>query len=147
MSTTSPNVSAAARRAGRIVTALPVLFLLMDGAMKFSTIPAVVDGTRQLGWSPELLPVLGALTLVSLALYLVPRTAVLGAILLTGYLGGAVATHLRLGNPLLTHVLFPTYLGALLWGGLWLRDARVRALIPLPAWDRRAEPAVARVAA
>jgi hypothetical protein len=74
---------------------------------------------------------LGAVLLVCTVLYMVPQTAVLGAILLTGYLGGAVATHMRVGSPLFTHVLFGVYLGILLWGGLYLRDARLRALIPI----------------
>ena len=73
----------------------------------------------------------GALELACLVLYVTPRTSILGAILLTGYLGGAVATHVRVGSPLFTHVLFPIYVGALLWGGLWLREARLRALVPL----------------
>jgi len=124
----TPHVSVRSRRIGLAVTALAALFLLMDGVMKFSKNPAVVQGTAQLGWNPALAPTLGIIALVCLTLYLVPRTSVLGAILLTGYLGGAVATHVRVGNPLFTHILFPTYLGALLWGGLWLRDARVRAL-------------------
>jgi hypothetical protein len=83
----------------------------------------------QLGWQPHHLPILGALSLACLALSLVPRTAVLGAVLWTGYLGGAVATHLRLDHPLASHTLFPVYVAALLWGGLYLRDARVRALV------------------
>jgi hypothetical protein len=134
MSTTSvaPAVpdSRARLRAGRILTAIPVLFLLMDGIMKFTHIPAVVKGTRELGWNPSITPTLGVLLLTSLALYVFPRTAVLGAILLTGYLGGAIATHLRIGNPLFTHLLFPVYVALMLWGGLYLRDARLRALIP-----------------
>ena len=77
------------------------------------------------------LSVLGGLLLVSTALYLIPRTAVLGAILLTGYLGGAVASHARIGSPLFTHELFGVYLGVFVWGGLWLRDSRIRTLIPL----------------
>src|SRR4051794_3912481 len=125
---TSPSISRRAIVAGRIASALPVLFLLMDGTVKFTTIPAVAESSRQLGWSPALAPVLGGLLLACLAFYLVPRTSVLGAVLLTGYLGGAVATHVRVGNPLFTHILFPTYIDALLWVGLWLRDARMRAL-------------------
>ena len=87
------------------------------------------DGTAQLGSQPHHLPILGAIQLACLALYLLPRTAPLGAVLWTGYLGGAIAVHVRVGNPLFTHVLFPTYVAALLWGGLWLRDRRVRALL------------------
>jgi len=117
--------------AGRVMTGLVVAFLLFDGLVKFVQIPAVVDASNQLGFPLHLNPGIGALLLVCLATYAVPRTAALGAILLTGYLGGAVAMHVRVGNPLISHVLFPTYVGALVWGGLYLRDARLRALIPL----------------
>jgi hypothetical protein len=85
----------------------------------------------RLGWSLSLAPVLGIVLLVCVALYVIPITSVLGSILLTGYLGGAIATHLRVGDPLFSHILFPTYVGALLWGGLYLREDRLRALIPL----------------
>ena len=119
----------AARWAARALTAVPVLFLAIDAAGKLAAPPAVVAGTVQLGWGAHHLPVLAALELACLALYLVPRTAVLGAVLWTGYLGGAVATHLRVDNPLFSHVLFPIYVAALIWGGLYLRDARVRALL------------------
>jgi hypothetical protein len=93
----------------------------------------VIDATRDIGWpaDPVTLSVLGSLLLASTALYLIPRTAVLGAILLTGYLGGAVASHARIGSPLFTHDLFGVYLGVFVWGGLWLRDSRIRMLIPL----------------
>jgi len=120
-----------ARRAGVIVSALPVLFLAVDMAGKLLRITPAVEGTVQLGYKADVLVPLGLLQLACLALYLWPRTAVLGAILWTGYLGGAVATHVRLGNPWLTHILFPVFVGGLLWLGLWLRDARLRALVPL----------------
>jgi hypothetical protein len=123
--------SKAARRAGWVMTALPALFLLLDGVMKLVKPAPVVEGTLTLGYPVNVIDGLGIVLLASTVLYILPRTAVLGAILLTGYLGGAVATHVRVGNPLFSHVLFPTYLGALLWGGLWLRDARVRALLPI----------------
>jgi hypothetical protein len=110
---------------------LPALFLLLDAAMKFVKPAPVVEGTVQLGYSPAVIVPLGIVLLVSTVLYLVPRTAVLGAVLLTGYLGGAIATHVRVANPLFTHTLFPVYLGVLLWGGLLLRDRRLRALLPL----------------
>ena len=84
----------------------------------------------QLGYAPNAAPVIGILELLCLAIYLVPSTAVLGAVLLTGYLGGAIASHVRVGNPLFSHELFPTYIAALLWGGLYLREARLRALLP-----------------
>jgi len=114
--------------AGRVVSGLAVAFLLLDAAMKvFRTAPAV-EGTMQLGYPEGAVVAIGILQLVCLALYLVPRTAVLGAILWTGYLGGAVATHVRVENPLFTHVLSPVYVAVLIWGGLWLRNLRVRAL-------------------
>ena len=115
--------------AGRILTGIAVLFLTFDTFIKFSGAKEAIEGTTQLGWQPHHLPILGAIELVCLALYLIPRTAPLGALLWTGYLGGAIATHLRIDNPLFTHILFPTYVAALLWGGLYLRDARVRAVL------------------
>jgi hypothetical protein len=83
----------------------------------------------ELGWPASAILPLGIIQLVCLAVYLIPRTAILGAVLWTGYLGGAIATHMRLGNPLFSHTLFPTYVAALLWVGLWLRDRRLRAII------------------
>jgi DoxX-like family len=117
--------------AGRIVSALPVLFLLFDGAIKLIGIPPVVEAFNQLGYPVSLAPGIGILELACVVIYVIPRTAVLGAILLTGFLGGAIATHVRVGDPLLTHDFFPIYVGVLVWGGLFLRDARLRALIPI----------------
>ena len=119
--------------AGRIMSALVILFLAFDVAFKFvkPAPPPVVEAMAHVGWSVSLLPVLGIILLVCTTLYVIPITSILGAILLTGYLGGAIATHLRVGDPLFSHVLFPTYLGVLLWGGLYLREPRLRALIPL----------------
>jgi DoxX-like protein len=125
----SPTVTSAGTRwAGRVVTTLAVLFLAFDVAVKLMVSKEAIEGTAQLGWSPSQLPVLGGIELACLVLYLIPRTAPLGAVLWTGYLGGAIATHLRVGNPLFTHTLFPVYVAALVWGGLYLRDRRVRAL-------------------
>ena len=121
--------STAARWSGRVLTGIPVAFMLFDAAIKFAHIPEVAEASLQLGWPAHLNPVLGVIILGCLALYLWPRTAALGATLFTGYLGGAVAIHLRVGDPLGSHVLFPVYVGALFWAGLALRDARVRALI------------------
>ena len=121
--------SPAARWTGRILTGIAILFLTFDAAIKLSGAKAAVDGTVQLGWQPHHLPIIGTIAAVLLLLYAVPRTAPLGAILWTGYLGGAVATQLRVDNPLFSHVLFPTYVAALIWGGLYLRDPRVRALL------------------
>jgi len=116
---------------GRILSGLVVLFLIPDGIIKFIKPAPVVETSAQLGLPLSLANTLGILLLICTAIYAFPRTSVLGAILLTGYLGGAVATHLRVGDPLFSHVLFPTYLGVLLWLGLYLRDDRLRALIPL----------------
>jgi hypothetical protein len=126
-----PRISSRARRLGLVVMALPLLFLVIDALVKVFGLAAASDATAQLGWSDELLLPLGVLQLVCLALYVMPQTSVLGAILWTGYLGGAVATHVRIGSPLLSHVLFPVYVGLLLWLGLWLRDARLRVLLPV----------------
>jgi hypothetical protein len=128
---TSPSAetSTARRWAGRVLTGLAVLFLTFDAAMKFVATREAVEGTTQLGWQPHHLPVLGTIAAICLLLYVIPRTAPLGAVLWTGYLGGAIATHLRIDNPLFSHVLFPIYVAAFIWGGLYLRDARVRALL------------------
>jgi hypothetical protein len=116
---------------GRILSALPVLFLLFDAVIKFTKMPAVAQAMSQLGYPLKLAVGIGILELVCLAFYVIPRTAVLGAILLTGYLGGAIASHVRVGDPLFSHVLFPVYVGALLWGGLFLREERLGSLVPL----------------
>jgi DoxX-like family len=116
---------------GRIMSALPVLFLLMDGVMKLLKPEFVVKATVQLGYPESIILGLGIVLLVCVILYVIPRTAVLGAILLTGYLGGAVATHARVGDPLFSHTLFPLYVAILLWGGLYVREDRLRELIPL----------------
>jgi hypothetical protein len=125
-SVTTP--SAARVWIGRALTTIAVLFLLMDATIKVLKLPVAIDSTVQVGYAAGVVLPIGLLELALLVLYLIPRVAPLGAVLWTGYLGGAVATHLRVGDPLFTHVLFPTYVGAMLWAGLWLRDARVRAL-------------------
>jgi hypothetical protein len=102
----------------------------MDAIGKFVRPEAVVSGTVELGYQESVILPLGLILLACVALYVIPRTAVLGAILLTGYLGGAVATHVRIGNPLFTHTLFPVYIGVLLWLGLYLRSRKLRDLIP-----------------
>jgi hypothetical protein len=113
------------------MSALPALFLVMDGVMKLMKPEFVVKATVQLGYPESVIVLLGIVVLVCVILYVIPRTTVLGAILLTGYLGGAVATHVRVGDPLFSHALFPVYFAILLWGGLYLREERLRALIPL----------------
>jgi hypothetical protein len=117
---------------GRLLSGAGVLFLTMDATMKLLQLPVAVEGTTQLGYPADVILPIGVIQVVCLVLYVVPRTSVLGAILWTGYLGGAIATHVRVGSPLFTHVLFPIYVAALLWGGLWLRDSRVRALLLPP---------------
>jgi len=118
--------------AGRTLSGLVIAFCLMDGVMKLVHPQFVIDATKGIGWpaDPTTLALLGVVLLAAAALYALPRTAVLGAILLTGYLGGAVAAHVRHADPLLTHDLFGVYLGVLVWGGLWFRDVRIRALLP-----------------
>jgi hypothetical protein len=114
-----------------IMSGLVILFMLMDSIMKFVKPSQVIEGTLALGFTEQHLPVIGALGLISTLLYVFPRTSVLGAILLTAYFGGAVATHLRLNNPLFSHTLFTVYFGILIWGGLWLRNTKLRELLPL----------------
>jgi hypothetical protein len=115
----------------RIFSGLVIAFLLLDGAIKLVPLDIVVQTSQELGIPVHLARTLGVLTLAGTVLYAFPRTSVLGAILLTGYLGGAIYTHVRAGSPFLTHTFFGVYLGVLIWGGLWLRDGRIRALIPL----------------
>jgi hypothetical protein len=132
----NPARSRRALWTGRVISGLAAGFLILDSVGKLLQVQPVIDGTRQLGYSPDIVFSLGVILLSCVVTYLVPRTSVLGALLLTGYLGGAVATHVRVGNPLFTHVLFPTYLAVLLWGGLVLRDTRLRAVL-LSSRDRR----------
>ena len=115
--------------AGRIISAVPILFLLFDSVIKLLNIKPVTDSFNQLGYSPGIAIGIGILELTCLITYLVPRTSILGAIILTGYLGGAVATHVRVASPLFSHTLFPVYVGLLLWVGLALRDERSRAML------------------
>ncbi|MER8907906.1 DoxX family protein [Mesorhizobium sp. M0854] len=131
MSQAAP-VSSRALWAGRVLSAVVVLFMIFDGVIKLPPLEIVTQTMVQLGWPADanVSRMLGIIGLVSTALYALPRTSVLGAILLTAYLGGAVATHVRIGSPLFSHILFGVYLGAVLWGGLYLRDPRVRALFP-----------------
>ena len=118
---------------GRKLSGLVILFLVMDAGMKIAALPVVTETAVMIGWTadPGFWRAMGLLLLAITALYAWPRTAALGAILLTGFLGGAVATHLRMSDPLFSHTLFGVYLGVALWGGLWFRDARVRHLLPI----------------
>lgn len=120
---------------GQVLSGLAVAFLLFDAVTKFfmdKLPPEALKAGEALQWPLQLMPAVGTLLLVSLAVYLIPRTAIFGAVLLTGYLGGAVASHIRVSNPLLTHTLFPVYIAILLWFGLYLRDARLRNTLAKP---------------
>jgi hypothetical protein len=116
---------------GRVLSGIGVLFLTMDTVFKLIASQMAAEATAQLGYPAHLIPVIGWIEAVLLVLYLIPRTSVFGALLWTGYLGGAIATHFRIGNPLFTHQLFPIYIATFLWLGLWLRDRRLRAVLPL----------------
>lgn len=118
------------RIAGYALTAFVALFLTFDTVLKVLQLAPAMQGTTELGYPAGSVIWIGAIELVCVVLYLVPRTSVLGALLLTGYLGGAIATHVRLGNPLLTHTLFPIYVALMVWGGLYLRENRLRELLP-----------------
>jgi hypothetical protein len=117
---------------GRVLSGLVILFLLFDGAIKLVPWPIVTETMDRIGYgsSETLARTLGVITVACTVLYAIPPTSILGAILLTGYLGGAMASHLRIGSPLFSHILFGFYLGLMLWGGLWLRDRRLRTLMP-----------------
>jgi len=129
----TPESTRTRRSIAYVLTTLAALFLTFDTIIKLLRLGPAVEGTVALGYPEHMVPVIGAIELVCLALYLVPQTAVLGAILMTGYLGGAVASHVRIGSPLASHTLFPIYVAAMLWGGLYLREPRLRALLP---WRR-----------
>jgi hypothetical protein len=119
------------RWTGYLLTGLVAAFMLMDATMKLMMLDIVTSTTEQLGWAGEKAFPLGVLLLALTALYAIPQTSILGAVLLTGYLGGAVAAHMRIDSPLFSHVLFGVYLGLMMWAGLWLREPRLRALFPL----------------
>jgi hypothetical protein len=114
---------------GRVLTGIVALLLTMDAGIKLIGEKHAIEGSAQLGFSPQQVFVIGVIAAVCLVVYLIPRTAPIGALLWTGYFGGAIVTHFRLGNPLLTHVLSPIYVSALIWGSLYLRDPRVRAVL------------------
>jgi DoxX-like family len=116
---------------GLVLSGLAVAFMLFDCGIKLVPLSVVTETMAQIGWpaTPEMARGLGMLALLCTALYAVPRTSLIGAILLTGYFGGAIATQLRIGAPLFSHILFGVYLGLIVWGGLVLRDGRVRALL------------------
>lgn len=125
------SVSKKTRVISYVLTALVALFLTFDTVLKVLRLAPAMQGTTELGYPPESVLTIGLIELACLALFLVPHTSVFGALLLTGYLGGAIATHVRVGNPLFSHVLFPIYVALLLWGGLYLREPRLRELLPV----------------
>jgi len=131
---TNHTVSRPALWSGRVLGALGAGMLVLDSVGKLLQVDAVVTTTEALGYSPNLVFPLGIILLGCVLVYLLPATSTVGAVLLTGYLGGAIATHVRVGSPLLTHILFPAYVAALLWGSLLLRDPRLRELAP---WSDR----------
>lgn len=116
---------------GAALAGLAILFLAVDTIVKVLNLPPAVEATTELGYPASSVRWIGLIQLVCLASYVAPRTSVLGAVLLTGYLGGAVATHVRVGNPLFSHTLFPIYVGILVWAGLYLREQRLGTLLPL----------------
>ena len=130
MPTVLAPVTKTRRIAGAVLTAIVALFLTFDTVLKVLKLAPAIDGTTALGYPANRVFPIGVIELVCLVLYLIPRTAVLGAILLTGYLGGAIATHVRIGSPLLSHTLFPIYVAVMIWGGLFLREPRLRDLVP-----------------
>jgi len=128
-----PPVSKPALWLGRVLSGRVILFLLFDGAIKLVPWPVVTETMDRIGYgsSETLARSLGIITIVCTVLYAIPPTSILGAILFTGYLGGAMTSHLRIGSPLFSHILFGFYLGLMVWGGLWLRDRSLRAVMPL----------------
>jgi len=115
---------------GRVISVIVILFLLFDSVVKLMKLAPVKQACLELGYPESLIVPIGALLLICTVVYLIPRTSIFGAVLLTGYLGGAVASQVRVGNPLFSQALFPIYFGALIWVGLYLRDARLRVFNP-----------------
>lgn len=132
----APNVSAWRRRTGLGLSILVTLFFLADAVGKLLQIEPVLKGTVELGWPLSAVVPLGVLILIGAVLYAIPRTAVLGAIYLTGFLGGAIATHYRIGSPVFTHVLFGVYVAAIMWAGLVLRYPAVLSAVMVPTQQK-----------
>ena len=126
------DISKSALLAGRIISGLTIVFLAFDGIVKVLQLQQAVEPTVKLGYAASQLPAIGILALLCLVLYVIPGTSVLGAVLLTGYLGGAIATHLRAGSDAFS-LIFPVIIGLMMWGGLWLRNASLRRIMPLRA--------------
>jgi hypothetical protein len=114
---------------GRVMSGVISALLILDASVKIFPVKAVIEGSAQLGYPIETMQPIGITLLACVMLYLIPRTSVFGALLLTGYLGGAIATHVRVENPLFSHILFPTYVATVVWGGVYLRNPRLRALV------------------
>lgn len=130
MQVTLPTTASSAKIwSGRIMGGIVILFMLMDTTFKFMITEDVIKATTDLGFQAHHLPIMGTLGLLATLLYMIPRTEIIGALLLTGYWGGAIATHVRMDNPLFTHILFPVYLGVLAWGALWIKNDRLPQLI------------------
>ncbi len=131
MQATLPTTASSTAKvwSGRIMGGIVILFMLMDTTFKFMTTEDVIKATTDLGFQAHHLPIMGTLGLLATLLYIIPRTEIIGALLLTGYWGGAIATHVRMDNPLFTHILFPVYLGVLAWGAIWIKNDRLRQLI------------------
>jgi len=137
MTTTAPTiessvsvpVSKAKLWTARIMAGLVIAFMLMDSIFKLIPNDMVTAGSVELGYQAHHIPVMGVLGFISILLFAIPRTQILGAILLTGYFGGAIATHVRLDNPLFSHILFPVYLAVLAWGSIWLKNESFRRLV------------------
>src|SRR5687767_2645747 len=127
----APALSKGKLWTARIMGGIVIAFMLMDSIFKLIPNDIVTAGTVELGYQAHHIPVMGTLGLLSILLFAFPRTQILGAVLLTGYFGGAVATHVRLDNPLFSHILFPVYLAVLAWGSLWLRNENLRKLFPV----------------
>jgi len=127
--TRSPSKTAKSVIAGRVLSGLAIAFLTMDAAFKLFPSQMVFEGTAKLGWPIETIIPLGITLLACVILYAIPATSAFGALFLTGYLGGAIATHVRVGDPLFSHILFPTYVAVIAWGGLYLRNPKLRALV------------------
>lgn len=132
MSPNSENIAISQKRmwTSWIMSGITVLFLLFDSITKIIKLAPVLEASAKLGFTEDNIQVIGFTLLICTILYVIPRTSILGAILLTGYLGGAVVTNLRMGSPLFSHILFPVYFGILIWGGLFLRDNTLSSLIP-----------------
>ena len=131
MQATLPTTASSTAKvwSGRIMGGIVILFMLMDTTFKFMTTEDVIKATTDLGFQAHHLPIMGTLGLLATLLYIIPRTEIICALLLTGYWGGAIATHVRMDNPLFTHIILPVYLGVLAWGALWIKNERLRQLI------------------